>query len=907
MDYPVTLLTLPRSRRIVRSEPLVDPDEFDDELDEDAQAILAAIDEYITGEPDSIERAYNPNELRIPGGKGGGRWTAGGIGGAILHALEAWGKGEGPDDPFTSPLDPKLAREVEVENKIRAAYRDLARNPGSHVMLADLREHADVPRAEFDAALVRMSHEGGQFATVHLAPQEDQKRLTPRLRDASIRHGDENMHMVSFEDPSARPLPTGKPIDREPLRKAAVARGIELKRGATRPEIVAALKDHIKGAVKTQREASTARKSSAKFSITHGGKRIDVAVYTDEATGKKAILRVESDTGKPGRAITTQPDLAGLEKWANAHGHTDIADWAAKERGSAPLIGNTTLKATPTRGFDARVKAARKGTAATAATVYRFTGASTANADMFPERAERVAVSDAFASYRGIGSSRLNRKIRAGDLTDGRIAQMDKAFAQSPLESDVVTYRGVRTGGSVFGAEMPANLTGFEWTDRAYFSTSVDRAVAEPFAHDGGVLMRIVAPMGIHAVGLRPASRVEKPEYEILFDRGLTYRVVADHGVVDGRRHLDVEVVPASKERGGEKAAAPKTAPAKAAKKAAPKLAPTSPAEILATLPDGLTPGQKRARLRSRGVPAEQIDALVPLASAKKAAPAAKAAKAAGTKATPYVLAPDLRGPTARKRHLERDEALVALSKSPDGLAAMGGALYETFQVLEHHGYVRDDGRKFRLTDKGREYIAARGTTESSAKPLSGHDALAAPPHNLEALTAAGDPRADALWYRTGDNSMETASGIPGSFEMSEQMRAGGARMTPETKARVKDISSVMKESVLTAPIEVYRGFEADKLGEPGRRVGKQFTDKAFVSATTDTRHASQFGGTVMRIRVPAGTSAIRTADRPGSRYENESEILLNRGLRFRVVAEHPRGRIPGFGGAHVIDVEIVQ
>src|SRR6185369_2981027 len=46
----------------------------------------------------------------------------------------------------------------------------------------------------------------------------------------------------------------------------------------------------------------------------------------------------------------------------------------------------------------------------------------------------------------------------------------------------------------------------------------------------------------------------------------------------------------------------------------------TDPATILSSLPADLTPAQKRARLRSRGVPKEQIDALVPL-KAKEAAP----------------------------------------------------------------------------------------------------------------------------------------------------------------------------------------------------------------------------------------------------------------------------------------------
>lgn len=208
-----------------------------------------------------------------------------------------------------------------------------------------------------------------------------------------------------------------------------------------------------------------------------------------------------------------------------------------------------------------------------------------------------------------------------------------------------------------------------------------------------------------------------------------------------------------------------------------------------------------------------------------------------------------------------------------------------------------------------------RAAPKASTDAVTGHAALAVPPRDLDAMTAANDPRADVLWYRAGDNSAETTSGVPGSFEMSAQMR-GGEKMTPETKARVKAIDSVMAESKLPEPILVYRG--ADRLGgvRPDEAIGKgrslvgrEFTDKAFVSTTTDASHASWFGGTVLRIKVPEGTSAIRMADRKGTeRDQQESEILLDRGLTYRVVAQHGRGELKGdWGGAYVLDVEVVR
>lgn len=216
-----------------------------------------------------------------------------------------------------------------------------------------------------------------------------------------------------------------------------------------------------------------------------------------------------------------------------------------------------------------------------------------------------------------------------------------------------------------------------------------------------------------------------------------------------------------------------------------------------------------------------------------------------------------------------------------------------------------------RAPRKPKEPASAPPTAEAT----TGQAALALPPRNLESMTAANDPRADALWYRAGDNSTETVSGRPGSFEMSAQMR-GAEKMTPETRKRVKEIDAVMAESRLPEPILVYRGAERlggvrpdEAIGEGRSLVGREFTDKAFVSTSTDAAHASWFGGTVLRIRAPEGTPAIRMADRKGTtRDQQESEILLDRGLTFRVMAQYGRGELKGdWGGAYVLDVEVVQ
>lgn len=168
-------------------------------------------------------------------------------------------------------------------------------------------------------------------------------------------------------------------------------------------------------------------------------------------------------------------------------------------------------------------------------------------------------------------------------------------------------------------------------------------------------------------------------------------------------------------------------------------------------------------------------------------------------------------------------------------------------------------------------------------------------------MTAAGDPRADAIWYRTGDNSTETGTLAPGFVDMNQHMRHGGH--DPVMDRRVADIDSVLKESRLPQPIKVYRGSATYHLGAPGTLEGVEFTDKAFVSASTDATHAKHFGS-LMIIEVPAGISAVRAADRDPDRPE--SEIVLDRNLRYRVKAERfdldERGRIRN----HEMDIEVM-
>ena len=83
-----------------------------------------------------------------------------------------------------------------VEDRIRGAYRALAGQGDSFVMLAELRKHlAGVPRAELDAALIGMYLD----QDINLVPSANQnpRVLTAAVRAAAVQCGGEDKHMIS--------------------------------------------------------------------------------------------------------------------------------------------------------------------------------------------------------------------------------------------------------------------------------------------------------------------------------------------------------------------------------------------------------------------------------------------------------------------------------------------------------------------------------------------------------------------------------------------------------------------------------------------------------------------------------------------------------------------------------------
>ncbi|WP_440071287.1 hypothetical protein [Streptosporangium sp. OZ121] len=96
------------------------------------------------------------------------------------------------NDPAPSSATPT----PDVEERIRAAYRELTTKPGAWVSLTKLRPLlGEVTRARVDETLVRMN----RMPDVNIVPEADQKKLSKEDRDAAVTIGEQEKHLLWIE------------------------------------------------------------------------------------------------------------------------------------------------------------------------------------------------------------------------------------------------------------------------------------------------------------------------------------------------------------------------------------------------------------------------------------------------------------------------------------------------------------------------------------------------------------------------------------------------------------------------------------------------------------------------------------------------------------------------------------
>lgn len=222
------------------------------------------------------------------------------------------------------------------------------------------------------------------------------------------------------------------------------------------------------------------------------------------------------------------------------------AGWEEPEAKPEPKPVSTPVPAPmDTRTFAEKMDGAAKDEEALGAPTFSLAVRS-------PDRpaAFKQMFSSAINKYTGVTYKRINAKLRGlpdpGNLGDdpleNTIESIDSAMELSKLDKDVVVWRGMTRARTLLGDRIDSDLTGMEWREDAYTSTTALQRRTSGFIARGGqdnVLMRILAPKGTKAVTASGAQL----EAEVLIARGARMRVVRDNGIDEnGIRHLDMEV-----------------------------------------------------------------------------------------------------------------------------------------------------------------------------------------------------------------------------------------------------------------------------------------------------------------------------------------------------------------------------
>jgi hypothetical protein len=150
----------------------------------------------------------------------------------------------------------------------------------------------------------------------------------------------------------------------------------------------------------------------------------------------------------------------------------------------------------------------------------------------FQLRLEDLEIAD-LTKYQADVYHSLNRALRGlepvtmADLVMAK--KIDSAIARTAIPRDMIVYRGFMR--NVVNELEPGDT----FTDNGFSSSSLSETVArERFAYGGGAIFQFVAPKGTHAIYLDDLIKFPKPELELLFPRGASFRILSKeirHGI----------------------------------------------------------------------------------------------------------------------------------------------------------------------------------------------------------------------------------------------------------------------------------------------------------------------------------------------------------------------------------------
>lgn len=146
---------------------------------------------------------------------------------------------------------------------------------------------------------------------------------------------------------------------------------------------------------------------------------------------------------------------------------------------------------------------------------------------------------------------------------------------------------------------------------------------------------------------------------------------------------------------------------------------------------------------------------------------------------------------------------------------------------------------------------------------------------------------------QTQDEAMQQYKGED-FLEVNDELRMAGSsemRLESDPDQYLDElIESAFEGTSLPEPIVVYRGSDWDVFEDFGDLTGEIISDDAYVSTTMIKRIAEAHSdGLVMEIRLPEGAQAIYMDKWKVTGWDTESELLLPKGSKFKVISDANR------------------
>lgn len=148
--------------------------------------------------------------------------------------------------------------------------------------------------------------------------------------------------------------------------------------------------------------------------------------------------------------------------------------------------------------------------------------------------------SHAVQVYTGGEYTAINRRLRKGREPHPLTGDIDNAFDSAPpLSRPIEIYRGTHDPEDLFGE--PGEHVGDTFQDLGFISTSYNKSRVD---RGYEAVLKIIVPKGQKVI--RPSSNGQygDKEGEIILQRGTRFKIVSDKMGADGKRYLEMEVLP---------------------------------------------------------------------------------------------------------------------------------------------------------------------------------------------------------------------------------------------------------------------------------------------------------------------------------------------------------------------------